>query len=57
MLEDMGKGGKAKCVERANESKYENLGPFFSQGENGPETLCLQDCRFHFAMGFAAHCK
>ena len=37
MQEDMVKGCKAKCVERANEYKYKNLGPFFSQGENGPE--------------------
>ena len=37
MQEDMVKGCKAKCVERANEYKYKNLGPFFSQGENGPD--------------------
>ena len=37
MQEDIVKGCKAKCVERANESKYQNSGPFFSQGENGPE--------------------
>ena len=37
MQEDTVKGCKAKCVERANESKYQSLGPFFSQGENGPE--------------------
>ena len=42
MQEDIVKGCKAKCVERANESKYQNLGPFFSQGENGPDTSCTR---------------
>ena len=37
MQEDIAKGCKAKCVGRANESKYKNLCPCFSQGENGPE--------------------
>ena len=44
--EDIVKGCKAKCVERANESKYQNLGPFFSQGENGPEVTGRKKKRF-----------
>ena len=45
MQEDMVKGCKAKCVERANEYKYKNLGPFFSQGENGPDISIKQSTK------------
>ena len=45
MQEDIVKGCKAKCVGRANESKYQNLGPFFSQGENGPDECFLSSLR------------
>ena len=61
MQEDIVKGCKAKCVERANESKYQNSGPFFSQGENGPDIFQgfwgfreeKNPCFFFFFRGFS----
>ena len=41
MQEDIVKGCIAKCVERANESKYQSSGRFFSQGKNGPDNKNL----------------
>ena len=34
-----GKGMQSQACRKANESKYKNLAPFFSQGENGPDFL------------------
>ena len=47
MQEDIVKGCKAKCVKRAIESKYQNLGPFFSQDENGSDHPTLQRIRYY----------